>query len=543
LKKLESEYTTSEHRQISRRHEYTAIMPRRKFIDKKNATTFALVHRAQNDPLINDEDAPSMVFAEKQSRRGLTDEDDDAYPDSSASSMISGSSARSRKVKQRGDLEEEFGVVFRPNEGEAAEHGVYFDDTKYDYMQHMRELGTGGGPATWVPATGTEEKSKGKSKQKLEDALRDMDLVSESGSRYEDAQSMGQSSMASSAARSLLPEELLPSEFVKRRTYQDQQDVPDEIAGFQPDMDPRLREALEALEDEAYVDDEDDIFGELTSEGREVDIDEWERLGEQQMFAEGEADLDDGWESDDTIKAASPSLRPSTATILELPADLPTEAPTDVQAQPPADPTQGAWLDEFKKFNADAKAGKDLPNNLKTPDAPPSALASSALFSTATGRTKKRKGAKTSTTNYSMSSSALQRTDQQTLLDDRFDRIENAYAENEFGDDEEGQFDDAASLASGMTGGTNTSRISRYSTTSGMSGMSRASGVSSYSRASDSEAPMLERTDFNSIMDGFLAGHSKQGKRGQRVKKAGFQTGMEQLDEVRRGLGPARFKA
>ncbi|KAK5038723.1 Protein ltv1, partial [Cryomyces antarcticus] len=39
-------------------------MPRRRFIDKKNATHFALVHRAQDDPLINDEDAPDMVFAE-----------------------------------------------------------------------------------------------------------------------------------------------------------------------------------------------------------------------------------------------------------------------------------------------------------------------------------------------------------------------------------------------------------------------------------------------------------------------------------------------
>lgn len=95
------------------------------------------------------------------------------------------------------------------------------------------------------------------------------------------------------------------------------------------------------------------------------------------------------------------------------------------------------------------------------------------------------------------------------------------------------------SAASGMTGGTNASRISRYSTASGMSGVS---GISSYSRATDSEAPQLERTDFNSIMDEFLGGHSKQGKTGRRVKKSGYQTGMEQLDEVRSGLGPARFR-
>ncbi|KAK6425013.1 Protein ltv1, partial [Oleoguttula sp. CCFEE 5521] len=177
----------------------------------------------------------------------------------------------------------------------------------------------------------------------------------------------------------------------------------------------------------------------------------------------------------------------------------------------------------------------------KTPNAPPSALASSALFSTATGRTKKRKGAKTSTTNYSMSSSALLRTDQQTLLDSRFDKVEKLYALDEFGDEDDDEpLNDTTSMASGMTGGTNASRMSRYSTKSGMSGVS---GISSYSRTTDSEAPMLERSDFSNIMDEFLGGHSKQGKTGKRVKKSGFQTGMEQLDEVRKGLGPARFGA
>ncbi|OQO04694.1 hypothetical protein B0A48_09617 [Cryoendolithus antarcticus] len=506
-------------------------MPRRKAFDKKTATTFALVHRAQNDPLINDDEAPSMVFAEKQTRH-VPDEDLNTLPSSSSASAVSSTSTRSRKVKQRGDLEDEFGVAFLPNEGQAAEHGVFFDDTQYDYMQHMRDLGTGQGPVTWVPAA--QPKGKGKGKQKLEDALRDMDI---GGS--DDLQSLGQSSMASSVARSLLPEEVLPSEFVMRRSYQDQQDVPDEIAGFQPDMDPRLREALEALEDEEYVDDEDDdLFGELTKEGREVEIDEWERLGEQQMFTEGEAELDNGWESDVTVTAKDTARR-EPASLPELDLTQEPTAPTDVQAEPPADPTSGAWFDEFKKFKS---ASKDASSGA-TPNAPPSALASSALFSTATGRTKKRKGAKTSTTNYSMSSSALLRTDQQTLLDSRFDKVEKLYALDEFGDEDDDEnmpFNDTTSLASGMTGGTNASRISRYST---KSGISNASGISSYSRATDSEAPLLERSDFSNIMDEFLGGHSKQGKTGKRVKKSGFQTGMEQLDEVRRQLGPARFGA
>jgi protein LTV1 len=44
-------------------------------------------------------------------------------------------------------------------------------------------------------------------------------------------------------------------------------------------------------------------------------------------------------------------------------------------------------------------------------------------------------------------------------------------------------------------------------------------------------------------MDDFLGTHSKTGKLGRRVKRGGPQTGMEQLDEIRSQLGPARMKS
>ncbi|EMC97103.1 hypothetical protein BAUCODRAFT_32847 [Baudoinia panamericana UAMH 10762] len=497
-------------------------MPRRKVFDKKTATTFALLHRAQNDPLINDENAPSMVFAEKQARRPT--EDDYAY--SSAGSVVS-SSSRSKKTRQRGDLEEEFGFSFKPNEGEAAQHGVFFDDTEYDYMQHMRDLGSGQGAVTWVEASTPAPKGKGK--QRLEDALRDMDLGGE--------RSVAGESTASSVARSLLPEEVLPSEFVRRRTYQDQQDVPDEIAGFQPDMDPRLREVLEALEDEEYVDDEEDVFAELTRDAYEVQRDEWERLGEQQTFEDGDAELDDeGWESDHTLRAASPPP-PISPQVSEGEIAAP---PEDVQAEPPADPTAGAWQDEFAKFKQNSKAGRPTTRDI-APLVAPSALESSALSSLASGRRKKRKGAKTSTTNYSMTSSALARTDQQTLLDARFDRVlENEDMLDEIA--EEASLPDTTSLASGMTGMSKASAVSRYSNLSRQSGASGMSRMSSYSRATDSEAPQLIRADFDRMMDDFLGGYGKVGKAGGRVKRGGQQSGMEQLEEIRKGLGPARVR-
>ncbi|KAK3676549.1 Protein ltv1 [Recurvomyces mirabilis] len=501
--------------------------PRRKF-DKKTATTFQLVHRAQNDPLIHDENA-QMVFQEKASTTRRPTEDDYAHSD--VASQISGTSEyRSDKTRQRGDLEDEFGMAVRRNEGEAAEHGVFYDDTSYDYMQHMRDLGGGEGAVTWVEAKSAAPQKK-KGKQSLADALRGMELGEGEGEGEHSVRgSVAGDSVASSSARSLLPEEVLPSEFVKKFSYQDQQDVPDEIAGFQPDMDPRLREVLEALEDEEYVDDDEDLLAELTSDGYEVERDEWERLGEQQVFDDED---EEGWESDHTIRAASPPPPLSTETLpLDLPIGEAAVPPEDVQAQPPADPTQGAWLDEFKKFKQAAKTA-DRAADTK-PAATPSALDASVMSSLASGRRKKRKGAKTSTTNYSMTSSALARTDQQSLLDDRFDKlIDKGDALDDIFEDEESisGLPDNASLASGLTSASKASRISRYSTTSGMSGMS------------DSEAPQLIRTDFDNVMDEFLGAHSKAGKRGRYLKRVGPQSGMEQLDEVRKGLGPARLKS
>jgi len=50
----------------------------------------------------------------------------------------------------------------RSNEGEAAEYGIYFDDTEYDYMQHLRSIGEQP-DAVLLEAPG--KKDKGKSKE------------------------------------------------------------------------------------------------------------------------------------------------------------------------------------------------------------------------------------------------------------------------------------------------------------------------------------------------------------------------------------------
>ncbi|OLN85011.1 Protein LTV1 [Colletotrichum chlorophyti] len=411
-------------------------MAKGKWINKKNAQHFTLVHRPQNDPLIHDENAPSMVLNPVPQRGG------------------------SSKEKHLSDLASELGsdaASIRDNEGEAAEYGVYYDDTEYDYMQHLRDLNSGGGEAVWVEASSTANKGKGKQTQSLEEALRQMDL--------------------SQKSEELLDESVLPSKNLQRMNYQSQQDIPDAIAGFQPDMDPRLREVLEALEDDAYVDEDDDIFQQLAKDSREVDQYEFE-----EQYDDFE-DEDDGWESDATAK---PNKEYTSEAVPQL-------VPVEGEARP--EHQNEDWLEDFKQFKKDQKGGK--PQN----KAAPSEMQSS-IWTTTTmgGRRKKRKGALTNPSAYSMTSSSMVRTEQLTLLDARFDKIEEEYTA-EMGDD----------MAS----------VSEVSTASSVTGPTRS--------------------DFDSIMDDFLGNYTKPGKRTNKKNKA--QTGLEQLDEIRKGLGPARFRS
>jgi protein LTV1 len=136
-----------------------------------------------------------------------------------------------------------------------------------------------------------------------------------------------------------LPIEVLPAAEDTERDYNELVGIPERPYGLQPDMDPRLREALEALEDEAFVDDElmddgDGFFDALVAGGEgEPDAEEWEDEEDGEAGAyelemerfeapkgrpgasedEGEDDsLDFGSEAGDTIAAlrASSARRP-----------------------------------------------------------------------------------------------------------------------------------------------------------------------------------------------------------------------------------------
>lgn len=74
---------------------------KKKFIDKKNAKTFHLVHRSQKDPLVADELAPKHVLLFSSSKETKADE-------------------QKRKEQQR-------------------KFGIYFDDD-YNYLQHLKDV-------------------------------------------------------------------------------------------------------------------------------------------------------------------------------------------------------------------------------------------------------------------------------------------------------------------------------------------------------------------------------------------------------------------
>lgn len=163
----------------------------------------------------------------------------------------------------------------RPNAGEASLYGVYYDDNEYDYMQHLRPVGIqeDGVDSVLIEAPATSTSKKPKEKKELRD----------------------------------LPQGVLPSAKEMPRTYESEQSIPDSIAGFRPDMDPHLRQTLEALENEAFVDDglEDDFFGQLVGEGErgndEVDFefDEWGTDGSEPSNSQlqDEDDEDESWEN------------------------------------------------------------------------------------------------------------------------------------------------------------------------------------------------------------------------------------------------------
>ncbi|KAH0837959.1 Low temperature viability protein-domain-containing protein [Lanmaoa asiatica] len=323
-------------------------MPQKSIFRQPGAKHFQLVHRSQRDPLIHDPDASQHVL------KAFVREND-------------------KKGKTRADLEailapEVIEHDVRANVGEAALYGIYFDDTEYDYMQHLRAVGTEkeGVESILIEAPQSEHKSKSKGK--------------------------GKSNSADPLSLQDLPAEALPSKTEMPRNYETQEAVPSSIAGFQPDMDPHLRQALDALEDDAFVDGEagDDLFAELVRDG--------ERDGEEEVDYE----------------------------FYEY---GPPEAGSNEREEGGEDES---WEARFAKFK------KEKENTLPAPDFAEEVYSEGGDTVgnlpklPVIGGKRRRKGT-SDASGYSMSSSSMYRTETLLMLDERFDQL----MAKEYGSDED----------------------------------------------------------------------------------------------------------
>lgn len=361
-------------------------MPK-KWIDKKSAQRFRLVHRAQDDPLIYDNEAPQQVLAfmenKNQTRvRAGQEQAEHEEPELDEKPENKHIITGERLTEQEAEFREQ---GRRENEGEAATYGILYDDSKYDYMQHLRPIGKTA-DAVFIA------KKSGKEKPNRKDLLLKPEYLANNNNATT-------STNPTTNEMIQLPKELLPSETTVPRNYGEIGNIPEALAGFQPDMDPRLREVLDALDDEAYVEEDEDVFGELLTSGQ-LDEDE-----EDEYYDED----DDEWN------------------------DFDADAVNSYQVT--AKEGEQEWETAFRQFKIDetrkshATGGSDDEYS-EEDDEERDEVGSLKAIPAYKKRTKPRGGAKTDLSGVSMTSSAMFRNEGLTLLDDRFDKIEQEYEED-----------------------------------------------------------------------------------------------------------------
>lgn len=209
-----------------------------------NAQHFELVHRSQRDPLANDPDADQRVLAPRQ----RTNE----------ARRMKGSGLTRAQLEQAGAAQGQ-----RSNIGEAARYGVYYDDTDYDYMQHLKTVGQAGEPAEDDEPVGPTFLLEAPKKDK---APKQASLAT--GIEFKDSPPAAPSESSASKKGLHLPPEALPS--AVELPYRHAPGAKEgEVRGLQPGLNAHLRQTLEALEDEEFVEDnlEDDFFDDIVIAG------------------------------------------------------------------------------------------------------------------------------------------------------------------------------------------------------------------------------------------------------------------------------------
>ena len=276
-----------------------------------------------------------------------------------------------------------------------------------------------------------------------------------------------------------LPAEALPSKTEIPRNFETQQAVPSSIAGFQPDMDPHLRQALDALEDDAFVDDEaeDDFFTKLVRDGER---DEEEAI-DYEFYEHG-----------------------------------PPDAGSNQGEQGGEDES---WEVRFAKFKKDQKNVPPPPDSDEDVHSEGGDTVGNLPKLPVIGGKRRRKGA-SDASGHSMSSSSMYRTEALLTLDERFDQV-RAFSRfalmlfqrpchpqlmaKEYGSDEDALDNDELEMAS--------------------------------TSSSLSSAPDLitSREDYDGMVDEFIDRYELLGRKLKPVLAG--ESGAKKLETLRRALG------
>lgn len=447
-------------------------MPPKSIWRQPNAVHFQLVHRSHRDALYNDPDAGQHVLKPiTRGGKGKTRED-----------LIKDDPALARSD--------------RKNIGEAALYGVYYDDTDYDYMQHLRSINDDensrrGGQdeeadteAVWIPsAVQPKERQKGFALKKEEPPIM-----------------LPASAFAST--------EVAPSDSAHFN-------VEPALQGLNPDMDPHLRQTLEALEDEEFVEDEadDDFFGEIIEEGtwdgQRGEGDEW-----RDAPPEGDAIFLDpvqrALREQETLRAQGGDAAAEEQLSLTARVALFKEQ----QKQRTSSDTES---DEDRDEVAELPAGRAaaMPRRAGSTSSSGSALGKKGRPGALARRAASSRAGSVGggSTIWSMSSSAMARNKGLTELDERFDQVIREYGGKATGDPEidlqGGAFDDIE--------------------------------PESEEELDPETVESLTRGDFDAIMDEFLS--TQEVIRGKLKQRLGSRdaTADEKLSIVREQLGEARL--
>ena len=425
-------------------------MPPKKF-NKKNSQRYVVVHRPHDDPHFYDDDTSSHVLIPVENPNAKKHHKQKATTTTTTTSKSHGLDV-THDDKAGSETTDKNTHITNKNVGQAILYGIEFNDSNYDYTQHLRSIGEHP-DAVFIPAK--PDKLRGNRASKKSDID---DIFVEPA-----YQSTSKDSISSAKRESVFQRGMAKPEYLLH-----QQNIPDNIRGFQPDMNPALREVLEALDDDAYVvnkdtvihptatskagpqnavgdkdqnealttgegdgeglDDEDELFEELLAGGEAEDADEFDEnfdewdvdnldayeeehyKAEMERFANVEnledlrdidyqADvrrfqksggLDDKYNSDDEFDDLS-EVGVTSATQQDLVEGKEEEEEEDV-------------LGELPNIQPRTKDGKSRRK-----------------------KERRRKGAMSDISGFSMSSSVLSRSETMTVLDDRYDQIIGGY--------------------------------------------------------------------------------------------------------------------